>query len=136
MKTKDVFYGGTFSANPLTMYAAKLILDTIVRKKFIRYEHLNSMGEILRDKLNQVFLNMKKPMRIMGCGSTNRIIFTDKFIKNKSERDRHESKNQKDFYNQLKSNGIFINDNGIIQLSMSHTPKIIDKIITAVEDTI
>ena len=136
LKTKGVFYGGTFSANPLTMYAAKLILKTIVNKKYIRYDKLNLMGELLRDKLNQVFIDKKKPMRVIGCGPTNRIVFTDKIIKNKEDREKLESQNQKNFYNQLKSNGVFINDNSIIQLSMSHTHKIINKISSAVVSTI
>ena len=136
MKTKNVFYGGTFSANPLTMYAAKLILKTIINKIYIRYDKLNLMGELLRDKLNQIFIDKKKPMRVIGCGSTNRIVFTDKIIKNREDRDKLESQNQNFFYNQLKSNGVFINDNGIIQLSMSHTHKIINKISSAVATTI
>ena len=36
MDTKNVFYGGTFSSNPLSMYAAKLILETIINKKHIK----------------------------------------------------------------------------------------------------
>jgi len=94
------------------------------------------MGELLRDKLNQIFIDKKKPMRVIGCGSTNRIVFTDKIIKNREDRDKLESQNQNFFYNQLKSNGVFINDNGIIQLSMSHTHKIINKISSAVATTI
>jgi len=136
LKTKDVFYGGTFSANPLTMYAAKLILNTIVDKEYIRYDELNSMGELLRFKLNKIFIDNKKPMRVMGCGPTNRIIFTDKIIKNRKDRDNLETQNQNKFYNKLKSNGVFVNFNGIIQLSMSHTHKIINNISSAVMSTI
>ena len=136
MKTKEVFYGGTFSANPLTMYAAKLILKTIINKKYIRYDKLNFMGELFRDKLNQIFIDKKKSMRVIGCGSTNRIIFTDKFIKNRYDRDMLESPNKKIFYDQLRSNGVFINTNEIIQLSMTHTQKIINKICSAVMNTI
>ena len=94
------------------------------------------MGELLRDKLNQVFIDKKKPMRVIGCGPTNRIVFTDKIINNKEDREKLESQNQIDFYNQLKSNGVFINANGIIQLSMSHTTDIINKIRKAVISTI
>ena len=75
-------------------------------------------------------------MRAIGCGPTNRIVFTDKIIKNKEDREKLESQNQKKFYNQLKSNGVFINVNGIIQLSMSHTTDIINKISKVVISTI
>jgi len=131
MKTKDVFYGGTFSGNPITMYAAKLILDTIINKKYIRYTYLDSLGELFRNKLNSIFQDRKTPMQAMGCGSVNKIVFTEKFINNKKDKDRLEQQNQEEFYDQLKLRGIFINTNGIIQFSMSHTSKTVDKIINA-----
>jgi glutamate-1-semialdehyde 2,1-aminomutase len=136
METKDVFYGGTFSENPLTMYAAKLILDTIVNKKHIQYEHLNFVGELFRNKLNLIFKSQKIPMQVMGCGPVNKIIFTEKFIKNKKDKDKLEGQGKKCFYDQLKLNGVFVNKSEIIQLSMSHTIEAVNKIIDAVSITI
>ena len=133
MKTKGVFYGGTFSANPLTMYAAKLILETIVNKKYIQYDKLNLAGELFRNKLNEIFTDKRKPMRVIGCGPISRIVFTDKFIKNRKQRDQLENQNQQNFYDQLKINGVFVNTNGIIHFSMCHTPKIINKIIDIID---
>jgi len=133
MKTSDVFYGGTFSANPLTMFAAKSILKTIIDNKYIKYSQLNNFAERFRNELNQFFTTHKKSIRVIGCGAINRIIFTDKFIKNRKDRDRFEDINlQQKFYNKLKDNGVFVNTNGIIHFSMSHTSKIIDDIIKAI----
>ena len=67
-------------------------------------------------------------MQAMGCGPINRIIFTNKFIRNKKDRDKLETSSQ-DFYNMLKLNGVFINTNGIIHLSMCHTIDIINKLV-------
>jgi len=129
IKTKNVFYGGTFSANPLSMYAAKLILETIIDEKHIQYDKLNSVGKLFRDELNKFFVDEKKEMRVMGCGSINRIIFTDKFIRNRKERDELESQNQECFYNKLKKSGVFVNTNGIFHFSMSHKPVIVNSLI-------
>ena len=47
-------------------------------------------------------------------------------------KDKLEGQGQKYFYDQLKLNGVFVNTNRIIQLSMSHTDKIINEICDAV----
>ena len=133
MDTKNVFYGGTFSSNPLSMYAAKLILETIINKKHIDYNYLDSIGKIFRKKLNNFFINNNKQMRVIGCGPINRIIFTDKFIKNRKDRDLFESlDSQKLFNNKLKKSGVFLNSNGLFHFSMSHTPKVVNKIIKTI----
>lgn len=134
MKTKNVFYGGTFSANPLSMYAAKLILKTIIDKKHINYEYLDSIGILFRSKLNKFFIKNNKKIRVIGCGPINRIIFTDKPIKNRKERDKFEIKGKQElFFSKLKNEGIFVNTNGLFHFSMSHTPKIIKKIIKKIK---
>ncbi len=135
MKTLNVFYGGTFSANPLSMYAAKLILEAIINKKHINYEYLNSIGKLFRNKLNKHFKKTNTPIRAIGCGPINRIIFTDKFIKNRKDRDKFEALDiQKIFSNNLKNSGVFLNSNGLFHFSMSHTPKVINKIIKTIID--
>jgi glutamate-1-semialdehyde 2,1-aminomutase len=132
MSTPDVFYGGTFSANPLSMYAATQILEDITQNKtekpLIDYDKLNHLGEYFRNTLNSFFIDNSFSIRVFGCNSVNRLIFTDKPIRNRRERDLLESKNQKQFYKSLVKEGIFINTNGIIHLSMCHL-KLIDKII-------
>jgi len=134
MKTNGVFYGGTFSANPLSMYAASLILKTIVEKKYIQYDKLQNAGKLFREELNDFFISQNKNMRIIGCGPLSRIIFTKKFIKNRKERDEHEPQNaQEDFSNELKKLGVFVNGNGLYHFSMSHTPDVVNKIIEIIK---
>lgn len=60
-------------------------------------------------------------------------IKSDKFIKNRKDRDKFETlKAQKIFSNKLKKSGVFLNSNGLFHFSMSHTPKIINKIIKVI----
>jgi len=134
IKTKDVFYGGTFSANPLSMYAAKLTLKTIINKEYIEYDKINYAGELFRNELNDFFIKFGIKMRAMGCGSVNRIIFTDKFIKNRADRDQLEPKNaQEAFSDKLKRLGVFVNGNGLYHFSMSHTPDVMRKLINIIK---
>lgn len=134
IKTKNVFYGGTFSANPLSIYAAKLILKTVINQKFINYDYLNESGLIFRNELNNFFHDQQINMRAIGCGSINRLIFTSKFIKNKKERDESECENaQKEFSDKLKTLGVFVNGNGLYHFSMAHTQEIIKDLIAIIK---
>jgi len=129
MKTEDVFYGGTFSANPLSMYSAKHILKTIIDEKYIDYDYLFSVGEMFRNELNEFFSLYDRKMRVIGSGPINRIIHTDKFIRNRKDRDLFENPNQDIFYDKLFDRGVFVNGNRIFHLSMCHTEKVMKKII-------
>ena len=135
MKTKNIFYGGTFSANPLSMYAAKIILETIIDKTYIKYDELDTAGETFRSELNKFFISHNKKMRAMGCGAINRIIFTDRFIMNRKDRDLYEPTDaQLAFSKRLKDVNVFVNSNGLYHLSMSHTPEIIEKLIDCIKE--
>ena len=134
MKTKGVFYGGTFSANPLNMYAASLILETIVTAEYIQYDVLQQAGLSFRNTMNDFFVSQNKKMRVIGCGPLSRIIFTEHFIKNRKERDCFEPAGaQEKFSRELKKLGVFVNGNGLYHFSMSHTPDVVDKIIKAIK---
>ena len=134
MKTEGVFYGGTFSANPLSMYAASLILEAIVNKEYILYDKLHEAGEMFRDELNKFFISKNKKMRAIGCGPLSRIIFTDKFIKNRKDRDFFEASDaQEKFSSKLKQLGVFVNGNGLYHFSVSHTVEVIKMLISNIK---
>jgi len=130
METKHVFYGGTFSANPLSMYAAKLILEAIINETYIKYDQLNTAGQTFRNELNNYFILHDKKIRVIGCGAINRVIFTDKFIMNRKDRDLYEPNDaQSMFSKNLRDHNVFVNGNGLYHFSMSHTPDVIEKLI-------
>ena len=129
MKTEDVFYGGTFSANPLSMYSAKNILKAIINERYIDYDYLFEIGDMFRNELNEFFILYNIKMRAIGSGPINRIIHTDKFIRNRKDRDSFENPNQNLLYERLLENGIFVNGNRTIHLSMCHTKKVMKQII-------
>tara|TARA_Y100001963_G_scaffold56242_1_gene78717 strand:- start:60504 stop:61619 length:1116 start_codon:yes stop_codon:yes gene_type:complete len=129
LKTKNVFYGGTFSGNPLSMHAAELILKNVVNEKDINYQTLHDTGALFRNELNKVFIEKGIERRAMGCGSMNRIIFTDIFIKNRKDRDLLESFDHQKFHHDLAKKQVFLNPNGIFHFSMCHTPSVINNLI-------
>ena len=132
LNTPNVFFGGTFSANPLSMYSTKLILENIIKEKYIKYDFLFEIGEIFRNSLNTYFISNDIKIRAMGCGPINRLIFTDKPVKNRKERDKLESTYQNVFYKELLKNGVFVNGNRIFHLSMCHNKKVIDNIVNSI----
>ena len=70
----------------------------------------------------------------MGCGSLNRIIFTDRFIRNRRDRDKFEYKNaQQMFCSKLKESGVFVNGNGLYHFSMAHTPDVLRTLIAIIK---
>ena len=73
-------------------------------------------------------------MRVIGCGPLNRIVFTEKFIKNRKDRDLFETETaQLLFTNKLKEVGVFLNGNGLFHLSMCHTPTVMNEIISKIK---
>ena len=116
------------------MYAAKLILETIIDKKYIQYDKLNNAGKTFRDELNKFFIQQDIEMRVIGCGSINRVIFTDRFIRNRKDRDEFEpSDAQTLFSEKLKKLGVFVNGNGLYHFSMAHTPEVVEDLLNTIK---
>ena len=116
------------------MYAASLILETIIDKKHIQYDKLTHAGETFRSELNKFFVEQDKKMTVIGCGPLSRIVFTDKFIRNRKDRDNFEPENaQEAFSIKLKKLGVFVNGNGLYHFSMSHTPEIVEELINIIK---
>ncbi|MGA1980090.1 MAG: aminotransferase class III-fold pyridoxal phosphate-dependent enzyme [Sedimentisphaerales bacterium] len=132
---KPVFMGGTFSANPLVMHIAKAVLQYLIENRGTIYTHLNKNGRYIRDTINKFCVANQIPVRMTGIGSMSRMIFTDKPIKSRRERDRYEIDDalQKLFYSYLRfEKGVHISGNRIIFLSTAHRKKHIGKIVRSI----
>ena len=91
---------------------------------------------MFRDELNNFFISESVKMRAIGCGPLSRIIFTDKFIKNRKDRDELEPpRAQEEFSERLKQAGVFVNGNGLYHFSMSHTPDVVQELICKIKET-
>jgi len=129
-----VFMGGTFSANPLTMVVVQSLLEYLINHKKEIYSNLSNKGAYIRKNINNYCIKNQVPLRIMGIGSMMRLVFSDRPIKSRRDRDLSEvdASLQKRFYKKMLSNGVFVNNNGILFLSTVHSSDDIEKIITSI----
>ena len=84
---KKIHTGGTFSGNPLVSETGTAVISELVK---LDYSLINDFGELLRNRLNLFFKESSLPFSAIGTGSINRLAFTDKKFRNRSERDRLE----------------------------------------------
>lgn len=134
-----VFMGGTFSANPLVMCVAKAVLSHLTENKDTIYKELNENGKFLRQVVNEFCIAHRVPVRMIGIGSMSRIIFTDKEIKSRRDRDKYESDTslQELFYlHVLLEKGIYISGNRIIFLSAAHKKEHVERIIYSIIESL
>ena len=68
-----VSHAGTFNANPMTMVAGEATLEQLDRDVFKR---MNSLGDMLREKLRAVFGELDVQAQVTGIGSLFAIHFT------------------------------------------------------------
>lgn len=110
--------GGTFSGNPATIQAGIDVLSQLTEDK---YKYLNEQGKRLRK-------SVKRPM--VGVGSFNRVLFTDKKVHTRAERDAKENPIERErFYKEAFKKGVYIGVNGLQFLSTAHLPGIVDEVI-------
>lgn len=125
-KCKDVFFGGTYSANPLSMLACyEYTKNILVNKKKI-FLKLNKMSENFVLKIERHIKNNNIDAQIHNYKSLIRILFSAKSISNRTERDFVEVNKLdkiKKFQSFLKKKGIYYPSNGIIFMPYMITKK-------------
>ena len=132
---KPVFMGGTFSANPLAMRTSRTLLEILTKHKKTLYPYLNDQGSRMRKEVNDFCVARQIPVHMIGIGSMSRLIFTDKPVKSRRDRDRLEAGQglQNRFYlHLLLKEGIHVSTNRIIFVSWAHRKKDIAKIIKSI----
>ncbi len=132
---KPVFMGGTFSANPLVMHVAKIVLQHLIENRERIYSRLNENGRYIRNKLNEFCITNQIPVRTIGIGSMLRMIFTDKVVRSRRDRDKYEEDNalQKLFYSYLRfEKGVHISSNRVVFISTAHKKEHIEKIVESI----
>jgi glutamate-1-semialdehyde 2,1-aminomutase len=127
------FNGGTFSANPLTMAAGLAVVKYLNENKEAAYRQLEKNGDKVRENLNNFCQSNGLPAHVIGIGSIFRIIFTDKAVRSRRERDLYEASytNQREFYNKLLLAGVHVGSNGINFISLAHTDENLDEICSS-----
>jgi glutamate-1-semialdehyde 2,1-aminomutase len=119
---KKIFFGGTFSGNSLSAFVSNETLKYILKNKKDIFSKLKTYSLIFRDTINKFakFYNIK--IKVYAYDSIIRIIFSNKNIENRVQRDfleKRKRKNVDNFYKFLFKKKIIYPKNGIIFLSYS-----------------
>jgi glutamate-1-semialdehyde 2,1-aminomutase len=73
-----ISHSGTFNANPMTMVAGEATLEQLTPQV---YRRMNSLGDVLREKLRAVFAELEVPAQVTGIGSLFSIHFTSEPVR-------------------------------------------------------
>ena len=121
---QSVFFGGTYSLNPFSSYLGLNTIKYIYKNKKKIYNKLETMSELLVTQLNNFITNNNLDLKIIRYSSILRIIYSDKNLKNKFEKDLFENKKIKKinrFKKYIYDNNIFLSRNGAIFLSYQNS---------------
>jgi glutamate-1-semialdehyde 2,1-aminomutase len=124
-----VFMGGTFSANPLTLAAGYAVLQHIRDAGPDLYEELGRKGEALRKAVNDHCRKKSLPAHMIGVQSMSRLVFSDKDVTSRRERDEAEAwfKGHAAFQRHCRARGMHLATNGIMFLSTAHGEAEVDQ---------
>lgn len=135
-KNLKIFFGGTFSANSINMYIANNTLKFIIKNKKKIFSKINSFSDYFQKELNQYFKDNSLDMQVLKFQSMLRIVFSNKVVKNRYQRDFLEvEKNLKIelFKKFLMDNYIFYPGNGTIFFNYAMTIKDIKYLIDVIK---
>lgn len=129
-KKKKIFFGGTYSGNPLTAFVGNETLKFILKNKKKIFPKIEKDSKLLHDKLNKFISVNNIDAKVIRFHSLIRIIFSRADIQNRPQRDFFEKKNltkRKKFIKYLESEGIYFPGNGIISLSYTLNKKQLER---------
>jgi glutamate-1-semialdehyde aminotransferase len=127
----NIFYGGTYSGNSFSSLLAYETTKYIIKNKKI-INDLNKKSKYFQINMNNFFQEQKIPAKIFRFQSLLRLVFSDKIINNRAQRDYFEIKNINKinkFRDFLKSKGILYPKNGLIFFSAKTSAKNLNFII-------
>ncbi len=132
-KSKNaVFFGGTYSFNPLSSYIGLNTLGYIIKNKKKIYQKLEKLSDYFTKEFNNFTYRHNIDVKLIRYSSIIRILFTKKKTMNKIQKDENEFKKTKKI-NQFKEyvfkKNIFLSKNGAIFLSYENSKKDIDYIL-------
>lgn len=126
-----VFFGGTFSGNPLSSNLGLNTFNFLLKNSKKINQHINSISEYIVKKINHYSAEKSIEFKMQNYESIIRPIFSSKTILNKLDREKNDpylvkSKALRDY---LVKNKIFIGGNCNFFISYSHTKKNADDLI-------
>lgn len=118
------YFAGTFCRHPVTMAAAKRILEFIKAEGEPLYERINRLANNMAQQLNDLFQSLDAPMFLANFGSLFKVQF------------HKESPFSELVFAHLRRKGFFIWDHRPCLLTIQHTQEHIDSFVKAFQETI
>jgi len=124
----DLAHAGTFNANPITMRAGEVVMNTLTDEK---YACMNSLGQVLREKLSAVFAEMEVPVRVTGVGSLFGVHFTEGEVKNYRDALFSDNQMKKAFFLGMLNEGVLLMAGAAGALNVLSTEKHVDELVNS-----
>jgi glutamate-1-semialdehyde 2,1-aminomutase len=123
-----VAHAGTFNANPMTMAAGEVVMNNLTPET---YQRMNSLGEMLRQKLHAVFDELEVPAQVTGIASLFGIHFTSEPIVDYRSVIRGNREMDKAYFTGMLNEGILLQTRCAGALSTLTTDSEVDALVDA-----
>lgn len=123
-----VAHAGTFNANPMTMAAGEVVMNNLTPDA---YQRMNSLGEMLRQKLRAVFDELEVPAQVTGIASLFGIHFTPEPIVDYRSVIRGNREMDKAYFTGMLNEGILLQTRCAGALSTLTTESDVDTLVDA-----
>ncbi len=124
-----VAHAGTFNANPMTMAAGAVVMDSLTPQI---YQRLNSLGDALRRKLRAVFDELEVPAQVTGTASLFGIHLTPHPVTDYRSMLRGDRETRRALFLGLLNEGILLQESCAGALNILTTESEVDALVDAV----
>ncbi len=131
-KNIHIFFGGTYTANSMSMYVGNQMLNYYTKNKKKIFDKLESISTKFQNDINNFIEENDIDAKVIRYHSILRLLFSKEYVENRIQRDFLEKKSlskAKKFKNFILSKNIYYPSNGIIFMSTSLTIKELDRSI-------
>jgi glutamate-1-semialdehyde-2,1-aminomutase len=128
---RPIFYGGTFSGNPMTMVAGGAIVRYLKEHRSEVYPYLDQQGNRFASEVNDFCQAENIPAQLMNADSMFHLHFTKKPIESSRDIDESFAKVENEFYIHLLYHGVIVPGVHLAFISTAHTKADVDQVIEA-----
>ena len=125
-KNTHIFFGGTYTANSMSMYVGNKMLIYYMKNKRKIFDRLEFISSKFQNEINNFIEENNIDAKVIRYHSILRLLFSREYVANRIQRDFLEKKSlnkARKFKNFLLSKNIYYPSNGIIFMSTSLTIK-------------
>lgn len=124
-----VAHAGTFNANPITMVAGEVVMNSLTPDV---YERMNKLGDVLRQKLRAVFDELDVEVQVTGVASFFGIHFTSQEIRDYRSAITGDREMSKALFTGMLNEGILLQAGCAGALNTLTTEEEVDTLVDAV----